>query len=170
MTTLSRRFMLLWSTVAGIGAASSANAQPRKLEFDAIKKEAEVNVLYHCDFGDPRRFGQMLTNINNHLSVYEFDPFKAKIVIVTHGQGVKFFLRDLADSPWSAETLDPDLAARIDALAKYGVEAYLCEITFKRLKLDLAKIREAPYLRTVASGVATVAELQTKGYAYVKTG
>src|SRR5262245_42064679 len=109
MNKVSRRLMLLWSSLAGVGAASAAAAEPRKLGFGDLKKEAEVNVLYHCDFGDQQRFGQMLTNINNHLSVYDFDPFKAKVVIVTHGQGVKYFLKDLADTPWSKETLDPEL-------------------------------------------------------------
>jgi intracellular sulfur oxidation DsrE/DsrF family protein len=135
-----------------------------------MKKEAETNVIYHCDFGDPARFAQMLNNVNNHLSVYEFDPFKVKIVIVAHAGGVKFFLKDLVGTPWEKETLDPELRKRMDALAKYGVEAHICEITFKRLKLDTAKIRDDEYLRMVPSGVATVAELQGKGYAYLKVG
>jgi intracellular sulfur oxidation DsrE/DsrF family protein len=156
--------------LAGMGAAGSAAAAPKRLEVGDFKKEADVNALYHCDFGDHARFAQMLNNINNHLSVYEFDPFKTKIVIVTHAAGVKFFLKDLAGTPWEKETINPEIAARMDALAKYGVEVYMCEITFKRLKIDMAKLKDAPYLRVVASGVATVAELQGKGYAYLKVG
>ena len=170
MPSINRRLLLLWSAVFGAGASSAAQAAPKPLGIGDLKKEAEVNVLYHCDFGDPNRFGQMLTNINNHLSVYDFDPFKAKIVIVTHGAGVKYFLTDLAGTPWEKDTIDPELIARVAALAKYGVEVYLCEITFKRQKIDLSKIREAAYLRMVGSGVATVAELQSKGFAYVKVG
>jgi uncharacterized protein len=170
MSAINRRLLLAWSALFGAGAASAAHAAPKPVGFGDFKKEAEVNVVYHCDFGDQNRFGQMLTNINNHLSVYEFDPFRAKIVIVTHGAGVKFFLTDLAGTPWEKDTIDPELTGRVAALAKYGVEVYLCEITFKRQKIDLSKIREAPYLRMVASGVASVAELQAKGYSYVKTG
>jgi intracellular sulfur oxidation DsrE/DsrF family protein len=162
--------MLLWSALAGLATAGAAQAAPKKLEASDFKKEADVNVLYHCDFGDHARFAQMLNNINNHLSAYEFDPFKAKIVIVAHAGGVKFFLKDLVGSPWEKETINPEINARLDALAKYGVEAYLCEITFKRLKMDIAKLRDAPYVRIVSSGVATVAELQGKGYAYLKIG
>jgi hypothetical protein len=170
MKAVNRRFMLFWSALAGIGASRVAEAAPKKIGLGQFKKEAEINALYHCDFGDPGRFGQMLTNINNFLSVYEFDPFKVKAVIVTHGPGVKYFLTDLVGTPWEKETLDSEITARIEALAKYGVEVYICQITFKRLKIDLAKIREAPYVRLVDSGVASVAELQTKGYAYVKVG
>jgi intracellular sulfur oxidation DsrE/DsrF family protein len=55
-------------------------------------------------------------------------------------------------------------------LTKYGLEAYLCEITYKRLKIDPAKTRSEPFLKFVPSGVATVAELQGKGFAYLKVG
>jgi intracellular sulfur oxidation DsrE/DsrF family protein len=60
--------------------------------------------------------------------------------------------------------------ARLDALAKYGVEAYVPEITFKPITVDVANLNDIPYLRTLASGVATVAELQGKGHAYLKIG
>ena len=170
MQGINRRLLLLWSALAGVGTANAAKAAPSRLTSGEMKKEAEINALYHCDFGDPARFAQMLNNINNHLSVYEFDPFKVKIVIVAHAAGVKFFLKDLVGTPWEKDAVDPEINKRMEALAKYGVEAYICEITFKRLKLDTAKIREDKYLRLVASGVATVAELQTKGFAYLKVG
>lgn len=170
MTDVNRRALFAWTALVGLGAAAAAKAEPKKLAFKDLKKEADVNALYHCDFGQPPRFAQMLGNINNHLSVYEFDPFKAKIVIVAHGPGVKFFLKDLAGTPWEKETLPPDLVQRMEGLAKYGVEAYLCQITFKRLKLDIAKVRDAAYVKMVPSGVATVAELQARGFAYLKIG
>jgi len=46
------------------------------LPYKDFEKETPVAVVYHLDFGDPNRFGQMLTNISNHLSVYDNDPFK----------------------------------------------------------------------------------------------
>jgi general L-amino acid transport system permease protein len=52
----------------------------------------------------------------------------------------------------------------------FGVEAYLCEITFKRNNIDLAKAKKDSFLKFVPSGVATVAELQSKGFAYLKIG
>jgi intracellular sulfur oxidation DsrE/DsrF family protein len=56
------------------------------------------------------------------------------------------------------------------SLTKYGVEAYLCQITYKRLNLDPAKTRKDAFLKFVPSGVATVAELQAKGFSYLKVG
>lgn len=172
MTAVNRRRLFAWSALLGAGAAmvSRARAEPRGLNLKDLRKEAEINVAYHCDFGQPERYSAMLRNINNHLSVYGFDPFLAKIVIVAHGPGVKFFLKDLAGTPWEKETLDPELAARFEGLGKYGVEALLCQITFQNLKIDKARIRDDAGLRMVPSGVATVAELQLRGYAYVKVG
>lgn len=151
-------------------AVTRLDAAPQTLAFAALKKDTDVACLYHCDFGDPRRFGQMLTNINNHLSVYEFDTFKLKLVIVAHGAGLKFFLKDRAGTPWEKEAIDPDLYKRFVGLTKFGVEAYLCQITFKRQKIDLTKAHEASFIKLVPSGVAAVAELQSRGFAYLKVG
>ncbi len=170
MSHLDRRRLMGWAALLGLGAATGARAQPAALAPKDIKKDTDIAVLYHCDFGDPQRFSQLLGNINNHLGVYDFDPFKIKIVIVAHSAGIKFFLKDLEGTPWAKETLDPDIQKRIAALAKYGVDALLCQITFKRLNVDPAKLRDEPYIKTVVSGVATVAELQGKGFAYLKVG
>lgn len=163
----------LFSLIAAAGAvigARAAHSAPAKLDIAKVAKDTDVACLYHCDFGDPQRFSQMLQNINNHLSVYEFDPMRIKIVIVAHGPGVKFFLKDLAGTPWEKETIDPDIYKRFVGLSKYGVEAYLCQITYSRLKIDEAKTQDGESLRFVPSGVATVGELQAKGFAYLKVG
>jgi uncharacterized protein len=171
MVTTTRRGMIGALAASGATlAATRLDAAPQMLDFAALKKDTDVACLYHCDFGDARRFGQMLTNINNHLSAYEFDTFKVKLVTVVHGAGVKFFMKDLAGTPWQKETIDPELYKRFVGLTKFGVEAYLCQITFKRQKIDLAKAQEAPFIKIVPSGVATVAELQNKGFAYLKVG
>jgi len=151
-------------------AATRLDAAPQPLDMAALKKDTDIACLYHCDFGDPGRFGQMLTNMNNHLSVYEFDTFKVKLVIVAHGAGIKFFLDDLAGTPWEKQPADPDLYKRMVGLAKFGVEVYLCQITFKRQNIDPAKAKSDPFIKLVPSGVAAVAELQGRGFAYLKVG
>ncbi|MBN8936387.1 MAG: DsrE family protein [Rhizobiales bacterium] len=171
MSITSRRGFL--GAVAASGATLTATqlaAAPTKLDLASLKKDTDIACLYHCDFGDPKRFGQLLTNMNNHLSVYEFDTMRVKLVLVTHGAGVKFFLDDLSGTPWANDTVDPDLYKRFAGLAKFGIEAYLCEITVKRNKIDLAKAKKDSFLKFVPSGVATVAELQAKGYGYIKVG
>ena len=170
-SSTSRRGFLGALAVSGATiAASRAVAAPEKVKLSDLKKDTDIACLYHCDFGDPKRFGQLLTNMNNHLSVYEFDNMRVKLVIVTHGAGVQFFLDDLSGTPWADNKIDPDLYKRFTGLTKFGVEAYLCEITFKRNKIDLAKAKQDSFLKFVPSGVATVAELQAKGFGYLKVG
>ena len=173
MTDIDRRHLLTALAASGAAAVGTVSAQatPKDLNLADIKKEADVSCLYHCDFGDDNRYSALLRNINNHLSVYDFDPLNTKIVIVAHSVGIKYHLKSLAGTPWEKHPpIDPELDKRMDALAKYGVEVYLCKITFKTLKLDLALTKDVPYIKLVPSGVATVAALQSKGFAYLKVG
>jgi intracellular sulfur oxidation DsrE/DsrF family protein len=168
----NRRDVIRALTASGavFAAAATARAEPAVLDLAALKKETDVACLYHCDFGDPQRFSQMLQNILNHYSAYDFDSFKLKVVVVAHGAGLKFFLDDLTGTPWENDKIDPDLYHRFVGLTKYGVEGYLCQITYKRLNIDPAKTKKDAFLKFVPSGVATAAELQNKGFAYIKVG
>ena len=112
----------------------------------------------------------MLQNILNHYSEYDFDSYKLKVVVVAHGAGLKFFLDDLTGTPWDKDKIAPDLYHRFVGLTKYGVEGYLCQITYRRLNIDPAKTKKDAFLKFVPSGVATAAELQSKGFAYIKVG
>ncbi len=155
---------------AVLASATGARGNPVPIDLAQIKKDTDIACLYHCDFGDPQRFSQMLQNMLNHYTAYEFDTFKLKLVVVAHAAGIKFFLEDRSATPWAQETIDPQIYQRFVALTKYGVEAYLCQITYSRLKIDPAKTRKDAFLKFVPSGVATVAELQAKGFAYLKVG
>lgn len=173
MTGIDRRHLLVALAAGGatVAGATSAGAARKELKLADIKKDTEVACLYHCDFGDDKRYSAMLRNINNHLSVYNFDPLGTKIVIVAHSVGIKYHLKTLAGTPWEKHpAIDPELDKRMESLAKYGVDVYLCKITFELQKLDTALAKDAPYIKLVPSGVATVAALQSKGFAYLKVG
>jgi uncharacterized protein len=168
----NRRELIGAMAVSGavLTATGGASGNPVALDLNGVKKDTDVACVYHCDFGDPQRFSQMLQNMLNHYSAYEFDTFKLKLVVVAHGAGLKFFLADRTGTPWEKETIDPEIYQRFVGLTKYGVEAYLCQITYTRLKIDPAKTRKDTFLKFVPSGVATIAELQGKGFAYLKVG
>jgi intracellular sulfur oxidation DsrE/DsrF family protein len=166
----SRRTIMAAATASLVGIAAPAMAAPRASKLTDLNKEADVACVYHCDFGDPPRFVQMLTNIANHYSAYGADPFALPLVIVAHGQGVKFFLDSLEDTTWRDEVIVPKIFERVEDVAKNGLKVHLCEITFSRLKLDKAKARDAAFISFVPSGVGTVAALQSKGFAYMKIG
>lgn len=171
MTDVKRRDVLTGLVIAGGAlAAQAGTADAQVIDPRTVKKDTDIACLYHCDFGDPARVGQMITNIDNHMSVYDYDPFKVKIVVVAHGQGIKPFLDSFEGTPWSKDTPAPALFERYQNLAKIGVEVYLCQITFKRNKIDPAKARKDGFIKLVPSGVASLAELQAKGFGYVKVG
>ena len=125
MAEIGRRH-LLGGLAAGGGlvATKAVLAKPQTIDMADLRKDVDVACVYHCDFGDPGRVGQMITNINNHLSTYDHDPFRIKIVVVAHGQGIKPFLNDLEGTPWSKDVVSSDLFARYEALSKFGVEIY----------------------------------------------
>jgi len=169
---IDRRHVLTALAAGGVIAAGGTpvEAAPKLLPFSAMKKDTDIACLYHCDFGNDARYSAMLRNINNHLSAYDFDPLRIKLVIVAHSAGIKYHLKTLAGTQWAKQTIDPELAKRMDALGKYGVEVYLCQITFKTDKIDFNQAKDAPYIRMVPSGVGTVGALQAKGYGYLKVG
>lgn len=169
MTTLDRRHLIGGVVLgAGVAAAQAARAQTA-IDLKSLQKEADVACLYHCDFGDPPRFNQMITNLSNHYSVYG-NPLDVQLVVVAHGQGVKFFLEDLEGTTWKEEVMVPKLYERVADVAKNGLKVYLCEITFQRLKIDKSKARKDSFVKFVPSGVATVGDLQAKGFGYLKIG
>ena len=167
---VSRRKAMALAAAGAATFAAPATAAPRALGLADIKKEADVACVYHCDFGDPPRFVQMLTNIANHYSAYGADPFALQLAVVAHGPGVKFFLESLEDTTWRDEVMVPRIFDRVEDVARNGLKVHLCEITFARLKIDKTKARSADFVTFVPSGVATVAALQSKGFAYMKIG
>ena len=164
------RRSLLVGAAGGLVAASAQAAPVPALSMQELKKEADVACLYHCDYGDHPRFAQTLNNISNHYSAYGADPFGLQLVIVAHSVAIKYFLASLEDTPWKDDTIPPKTFERVADLSKSGLKIYLCEITFQRLKIDKNKVFEAPFISFVPSGVATVAALQAKGFAYLKVG
>ncbi|MCX8164910.1 MAG: DsrE family protein [Aquificaceae bacterium] len=164
-----RGFFKLFSIAASIPLINKvASGGQKRVEMSQIKRGADLGVVYHCDFPQEDRFRTMLRNIGNHLSVYDFNPMKIKIVVVAHGAGVKFFMKDLSGSPWEKETLKlQELYEEEKSLATYGVEYYICNITIQRLKLDPNKFNDLIVL--VPSGVGAIGHLQSvEKFAYIK--
>jgi intracellular sulfur oxidation DsrE/DsrF family protein len=115
-----------------------------------------VKVVYHLNEG-LEQASRAMTNLRNHLSA---DP-TAKIVVVAHGRGIDFLLKD-ARTPGGGS-----FATDVDELALRGVEFRVCRFTLERRGIDPAKVVSDAKL--VASGVAEVARLQSvEHYAYLR--
>lgn len=113
------------------------------------------NVVYHIDDAEGQAL-KGLRNIKNHLDV---DP-QAKIVVVTHAQGVDFLMQGAKDKNGS------EYAGPVSALVSRGVTFEVCEITLTNRNIDKNKfIFEASF---TPSGVVRLAKLQQQGSAYIK--
>jgi len=116
---------------------------------------AQEKVVYHFDSG-LEQATKGLRNINNHLEV---DP-NAKIIAVTHADGVDFLMEGAKDrfGPFDA---------RVQELMSRGVKFQVCEITLRNRKLK--KDQFIIGVEYVPSGVVQITHLQQKeGYAYLK--
>ncbi len=116
----------------------------------------EDKVVYHVNDSKAQAVGA-LRNISNHLEV---NP-KAKIVVVTHAQGVDFLFDGAKDGNGNPFNVT------VENLRNQGVQFDVCEITLRNRKIEKNKfIPEAGF---VPSGVAEITRLQQReGYAYLR--
>ena len=118
--------------------------------------EKQDKVVYHLNEGLPQA-SNGLRNIGNHLEV---NP-NAKIVVVSHAQGVDFLMKGAQDKNGNKYE---DIVER---LKMRGVQFDVCEITLRNRKLNKGQFIE--YATYVPSGVAEITRLQQReGYSYLK--
>lgn len=117
---------------------------------------SQDKVVYHVNDGLAQA-SNGLRNIGNHLEV---NP-SAKIVVVSHAQGVDFLMKGAMDRNGNKYE---DL---VEQLKNRGVRFDVCEITLRNRKLAKDQfIADATY---VPSGVAEITRLQQQeGFAYLK--
>lgn len=116
----------------------------------------KVKVVYHFNTDDQKVHKLGLINIQNHLDAEEGN---VEIIAIAHGPGLTLFQEGKTD---------PDNFLRIKNLKKQGVKFGICAITMQRQKIDIKDLKECSTEDIVKSGVAEIARLQNKGYAYIK--
>lgn len=117
---------------------------------------AEDKVVYHVNDSAQQAMAA-LRNIGNHLEV---NP-RAKIVVVTHAQGVDFLFKEARDRNGNPYQVT------VEGLKERGVQFDVCEITLRNRKLNRGQFIEEA--RFVPSGVAEITRLQQReGYAYLR--
>ena len=133
------------AAIAGYAAGADA---PR-----ARSDVAPDKVVYHVNDS-----GAQAANALRNIG--EVNP-QAKIVVVTHAQGVDFLFdgaKDRNGNPYNIAVED---------LKSRGVQFEVCEITLRNRKL--AKNSFIPEVTYVPSGVAEITRLQQReGYAYLR--
>jgi intracellular sulfur oxidation DsrE/DsrF family protein len=140
------------TAMAAEPAATTATAPAAST---AAAKEAPIKVVYDVSEG-LEQASRALANVHNELRA---EP-NSKIIVVTHGEGIKFLLDGAVDGRGR------QFEAIVSALASQGVEFRVCNNTLNAYGIAANKvILEA---KVVPSGVAEVARLQAReGYAYI---
>ena len=134
--------------------------------------EDAIQVVYHADFSDPRRFSAMLTSINNMMNYYENELVEADVRIVFVAHGIRFLTDNpLEETPFAEDAAlkerRANLKGRLLSQAETrGVKLELCDITRTQIGLPESAIYDNVSL--VPSGVVRIAELQHQGFAYIK--
>lgn len=122
----------------------------------AMAADEPVKVVYHMSEGIPQA-SRAINNIRNHLAA---DP-SAKIVVVAHGLGIDFLLKDAMNQ------MEVPFGPAVADLASKGVEFRVCNNTLVSRKLDAARV--VAEAKIVPSGVAETANLQAKqGFVYLR--
>jgi len=151
--------ILRWFALAALLASTQAAAQVAK-------------VVWHVDFADARRLSAMIQNVNNMVTTYQGNLEDYDVHVVFLAGGIRFLTADpLKGTPFAEDEAfrkaRPDLITRLQQLRTlHNVTLELCEITREQLNLPRDKVIEG--IASVRSGVVRIAELQHKGYAYLK--
>jgi len=120
-------------------------------------KDDKMKAVYHINSDDPKTLKAALGNVQNHLNAVGKD--KADIKVVMHGNGLAML--QLAKT-------DEDVKTRVDKLKFQGVAFNVCGNTLAARKINKTDLYDVSDKDIVPSGVAEIAILQGKGYAYIK--
>ena len=160
----------LWLTAAPAAALGGLALASRGAAAQA--NEATPKVVWHVDFSEPRRFSAMIQNVNNMVVTYQNELVDYDVRIVFLAGGIRFVTEDaLANTPFAEDeafrSARQTLLQRLLQLRDlHKVKLEYCEITIEAI--GLPKQRIVPGVAVVRSGVVRIAELQSKGYAYMK--
>ena len=144
---------ILTAALAGASGLFAAAAVPHRAS--AAESPDKAKVVYHLSDLDKVHF--VLGNIHNHF-VGMGGPDKVTISLVVHGPALKAF---------QMASASPDIAHRVGAFAKTGLELNACGNTMKAQKITLKDLLPG-FIEADRGGVVRIAELQSMGYVYLR--
>ncbi len=150
-----KTFILLAVALLGLGVAT-AQAGTAKNGYNKQKVVYHINNIHTAKGA--------LRNVKNHLNALGDENIE--VIVVTHSSGA-FALVDGSMGKKDKKTGKVyDFRDTIASLANRGVKFQICANTIRGKKIDKNKISE--FAEVVPSGVAQIADLQQKGYLYIK--
>lgn len=135
------------------------------------EEEVSKKVVFDLTTGDLKTFEQrILSGVARYTAAYEGNLQEFNAVVVIHGNAYKFFVKDLAHSPYKDQLelvkVNNELKKRIaSAVDIYGVEFLMCEANMRKAKLTEKDIY--PFVKLVPSSTMGLIDKQNEGYAYI---
>ena len=127
----------------GVGSAVAAEKQ---------------KVVYHLNSDDTKHHMAFMKNIQNHINAVGKENLDLRVVM--HGPGISLL---------QSAKKNEDVKSRVDNLKLQGISFNVCANTLKGKKVNhKTDMYDVSDKDIVPSGVAEIAILQGKGYAYVK--
>jgi len=142
------RRSMLWGTISALGAAIAVSRARAATE----TTPGRAKVVYHLS--DLDKAGFVIGNIQNHLDGVG-GPDNVAIVLVVHGPALRAF------------QANPDLTHHTSKLSKAGVGFAACSNTMKSQKVTLNDLLPG-FVSAEKGGVVRIAELQSRGYLYLR--
>ena len=140
-----KKLLTMFILVSGMFIAFSGN----------VYSGDKLKVVYHVSEAEKVPF--VLNNIRNHIKgVGGAD--NVEIVVVAHGPGLK---------PFHAGKSKEKVSSMVDELQLQGVEFNACGNTMNAMKFELSDLLP-DFVRRDEGGVVRLAELQSKGYMYLR--
>ena len=146
------RRSLLWGVLSAAGGAFAASRAQAATETPATGK---LKVVYHLNDLDKVNF--VLGNIDNHFAGMG-GPDKVTIALVVHGPALKAF---------HAAAARTEVRQRLTRFINAGLLAHVCGNTLKAQNISVNDLLPG-FTVAERGGVVLLAELQAKGFAYLK--
>jgi intracellular sulfur oxidation DsrE/DsrF family protein len=146
------RRSILRGALSAIGAAFAASRANAATDGPPPTK---LKVVYHLN--DLERVIFVLGNIQNHLNGVG-GPDNVTIALVIHGPALRAF---------HSASANPDVTQRIGQFSKAGLELAACSNTMKSQNVTLGDLLPG-FISADRGGVVRIAELQSRGYVYLR--
>ena len=164
MTRIRTLLLLSLAAVLAIGVTGPATAESGD--------QVDRKVVFHIDYANPDRFNLTLINVRNMVKHYKEELLDYDVRMVFISRAVRYVTsEEMAGTPFETpeafESRRAEFRDRLQTLANvHDVELELCNITRSIGELEENDLYAS--VDVVPSGVVRVAELQRKGYQYIK--
>ena len=153
---------LLLSGLIGLMALTGATV--------ASAEYSKQKVVYHVNYDNAKQQKGALRNIQNHINAVGAENLDLRVVMHGHGVSLVLLPEALPSVPkFKAANATEQMQATIDGLKNQGVKFNICANTLRGRQVSredhLYNVDEADI---VPSGVAELAELQSRGFTYLK--